>query len=84
MENLAEACALQSQEADRQDGTAETRQEEGIHDSTCSCKKLLSLVISDHSEQVYAMRAEETVPSSLMSGEKSGLNRHSALPLAFL
>jgi hypothetical protein len=78
IENLSDAFALRSQEADVHDDTAETRRKEGNHDSSCGCKRLPYLVRSDQSERIYAMRAEGTEPSSLIAGEKTGLKRSSA------
>jgi hypothetical protein len=78
IENLSNACALRSQEADVQDGTVETWREEEIHDSAYGCKRLPYLVRFDQSEQIYAMRAEGTEPSSLIAGE-TGLKRSRAL-----
>jgi hypothetical protein len=57
------------------DRTAETWREEGIHDSSCGGQRLPSLVSSDQSERIYAMRAEGTAQSLLLSGEKTGLKR---------
>ena len=54
------------------DGTAETRWEEGIHDSACDFNRLPSVCRSEQSEQIYSMYAEGTEPSSRMSGEKTG------------
>jgi hypothetical protein len=54
------------------DGAAETRREEGTHDSACGFNRLLSLCRSEQSERIYPMRAEGAEQSSLSSGEKTG------------
>jgi hypothetical protein len=63
--------STQSQEADEHDGAAETRRDEGIHDSSYGFNRLPSLFRSEQSKRIYSMRAEGTEQFSRISGEKT-------------
>jgi hypothetical protein len=70
MEHYAGVCARRSQEADAHNDPAAMRREEGSHDAAGGGQRLPSLVSSDQSEQIYAIQAEGTAPSSRMSGDR--------------